>query len=225
MKILGIDTSSKILSIVLSEDPSNIIEDSHLLDRKHSSLLVPKVKELLQKAGLSIDDVDAFVVGLGPGSFTGLRIGVSAAKGFGIATRKPCIGVSSIDALALNVDFENSAIVPVIDAKRQQVYSAIYRKEKGRIVKKSNHLLMSVHKLMKRIKGRAVFLGDGITLYRENIYRLNKKAVFLGEEYWYPKASNLITLALTRMKKYKKGDLSKLKPIYLYPKDCQVRKD
>ena len=224
MKILGIDTSSKFLGIALAEDKSIIIEESHLLDRKHSSQLVPKIKEMLERSSLSIDEVDAFVIGLGPGSFTGLRIGVSTVKGFGIATKKPCIGIPSIDSLALNVDGEGRAIVPVIDAKREQLYTAIYRREKDRLVRKSEHLLLNVNKLMKRVKGPAFFLGDGISLYREKIHCLNKKADFLEEEYWYPRASNLIKLALAKIKRYKKPGLTKLKPIYLYSKYCQVRK-
>lgn len=234
MKILGIDTSSKVLSIALSEDESIIIRESCLLDRRHSSLMLPKIKGMLQRVNLCIDDVDAFIVGLGPGSFTGLRIGVSTVKGFGIATGKPCIGIPSIDAMALNVDGESRTIVPVIDAKRKQVYSAIYTKKKGCIVRKTGYLLLSVHRLMKRVnavrslssngKKGPVFLGDGISLYREDMECLSKKAVFLEEEYWYPNAEDLIRLGLGRLKRYKKGDISRLKPIYLYPRDCQVRK-
>lgn len=225
MKILGIDTSSKFLSIALSKDNDIIIEEMHLLERKHSSLLIPKIKEMLGKAGTSIEDVDAFVIGLGPGSFTGLRIGVSAVKGFGIATKKPCVGVASIDAIALNVkDLSSHLVAPIIDAKRQQVYGAVYKRKNGRIVRESKHLLLSIDGFMKKIKGHAVFLGDAISIYKEKIIKHDKKAVFLNEEYWYPRASNLIRLGLAKLKKHKKIDLSKLDPIYLYPKDCQVRK-
>ncbi len=124
MKILAIDTSSKFLNIALGEDNFIIAEESHLLDRQHSALLVPKVKELLEKCNSNISDIDAFVIGLGPGSFTGLRIGVSSIKGFGIATKKPCVGVASIDALAMNAAVEKATVVPVVDAKGEQVYSA-----------------------------------------------------------------------------------------------------
>jgi tRNA threonylcarbamoyladenosine biosynthesis protein TsaB len=220
LKILGIDTSSEVLSIALSEDRAVIVEENHQLDRRHSSLLVPKIKEMLEGLGLSIDNVGAFVIGLGPGSFTGLRIGVSTVKGLAIAKKKPCIGVPSIDAMALNVDKGPDTIVPLIDAKRQQVYSAIYKKERNRIIRKSEYLLLSVDKLMKKIKQSSVFLGDGLALYRDRVQDLNKKAVFLDKAYWYPRASNLIRLA----GRYKKTDLSKLRPMYLYPKDCQVKR-
>ena len=224
MKILGIDTSSRSLSIALASDGDTIIEESFFADKRHAGLLVPKIKDLLEKAGFSIGDIGAFVIGLGPGSFTGLRIGVSTVKGFGIATKKPCIGIPSIDAMALNAGEKYKTIVPIIDAKRGQVYGAIYRKKSHRILRKSGYLLLSVGRLMKKVRSEAVFLGDGVGLYREDIKRVNKKAVFLTEEYWYPKAGNLIKLALGRINRYKKPALAKLKPIYLYPEDCQVKK-
>ena len=220
MKILGIDTSSEFLSIALSEDKDIIAEEAHLLDRQHSSLLVPKISAMLRKAAISIRDVDAFVIGLGPGSFTGLRIGVSTVKGFGIATGRPCVGVPSIDALALNAGKAAKTIVPVIDAKRKNLYSVIYKEENGRIVRKSNYLLLGVDKLMKKVKGPAVFLGSGLGLYRKEIQRFNKKALFLDEGYWYPRAGNLIRLARIR----KDAKLTALQPMYLYPKDCQVKR-
>ena len=234
MKILAIDTSSKFLNIALGEDNFIIAEESHLLDRQHSALLVPKVKELLEKCNSNISDIDAFVIGLGPGSFTGLRIGVSSIKGFGIATKKPCVGVASIDALAMNAAVEKATVVPVIDAKREQVYSAIYKRKNGGISRASGYLLLTIDTLMKKInpvrcslsngvKSPAVFLGDGINLYKEKIRRLGRNAIFLDEEYWYPKASSLIKLGLKNLKRHRKQDLGRLKPLYIYSKYCQVR--
>jgi len=223
LKILAIDTSSKYLSIALSRGKDILGEESHLLDRRHSGELIPRIRSLLKKRAVSINAIDMFVVGLGPGSFTGLRIGVSTIKGFGIATGKPCIGIASIDALGSCVGCQDGQPtqlprVPVIDAKRGNVYSAIYKDG----VKKSKNLLISIDELMSKVKGEAVFLGDGISLYKDKILSYNKNVSFLGEEFWYPSAGDLIRLALKN--KNKKGDLNKLKPIYLYPKDCQVRK-
>ena len=267
MKILGIDTSSKFLNIALSEDEDIIKEESHLLDRRQASQLIPIVKELLHKSKTPVKRIDAFVIGLGPGSFTGLRIGVSAIKGFGIATGKPCIGVASIDAIACNAGENDRDIIPIIDAKRGQVYAAIYRRKAGRVVRLSDYMVLPVAKLLKKmeptraiprlrsgwlmdgersrtkargslggilspdlsyrgecIKREPVFLGDGVSLYRENILSADKKAIFLEEQYWYPGAGNLIRLGFSRIKKAKKPCLDKLTPLYLYPDDCQVRK-
>jgi tRNA threonylcarbamoyladenosine biosynthesis protein TsaB len=224
LRILGIDTSSKFLSIALGENNDIIIEENCLLDRQHSSLLVPKIDELLKKSGISIKAIDAFIVGLGPGSFTGLRIGVSTVKGFGIACDRPCIGVPSIDALAFNAPADAEFIIPVIDAKRGQVYSAIYKKERGRIIKKSGYFLMPISGIMKRVRYPAVFLGDALELYGREIKNFSKGPVFLKEEDGYPRAGYLIKLGVKNIKKSGKNGLSKLKPLYLYPKDCQVKK-
>ncbi len=224
MKILGIDTSSKFLNIALSEDENIIKEESHLLDRRHASQLVPKVKELLKKYRTPISKIDVFIIGLGPGSFTGLRIGVSAIKGFGIASGKPCIGVASIDSIACNAQENNKDIIPIIDAKRGQVYAAIYRRKGNKVARLSDYLILPIEKLLKKVKGDSVFLGDGVPLYRNNISSINKKAVFLEEEYWYPGAGNLIKLGFSKIKKAKKINLAKLIPLYLYPENCQIRK-
>ena len=261
MKILGIDTSSKFLNIALSEDENIIKEESYLLDRRHASQLVPKVKELLKKYRTPISKIDVFIIGLGPGSFTGLRIGVSAIKGFGIASGKPCIGVASIDSIACNAQENNKDIIPIIDAKRGQVYAAIYRRKGNKVARLSDYLILPIEKLLKKVEPRGlklvtpnsllpmgrnpepeghlsidsspwpsgewikdapVFLGDGVPLYRNNISSINKKAVFLEEEYWYPGAGNLIKLGFS--KKAKKINLAKLIPLYLYPENCQIRK-
>jgi tRNA threonylcarbamoyladenosine biosynthesis protein TsaB len=223
LKILGIDTSSKFLNIALSEDKDIIKEESYLLDRKHASQLVPKIMGILKRSKVPVKNIGAFIIGIGPGSFTGLRIGVSAIKGFNIASGKPCVGVASMDSIACNAKENDKDIVPIIDARRGQVYSAIYRRKGGRIIRKSEYLLMPVEKLMEKIKGDAVFLGDGISLYKENIEKLNKNAIFLEENCWYPKAGNLIKLGFSRIRKSKKPGLGKLIPIYLYPEDCQVK--
>lgn len=224
MKILGIDTSSKFLNIALSEDDDIIKEESHLLDRAQASRLIPIVKELLRKSGTPVNKIDAFVIGLGPGSFTGLRIGVSAIKGFGIVTGKPCIGVPSIDAIACNAGETDGDIVPIIDAKRGQVYAAIYGRKAGRVKRLSEYMVLPVAQLLKKIKDAPVFLGDGVPLYRDAILSADKKAIFLEEKYWYPGAGNIIKLGFSRIKKAKKQGLDKLTPLYLYPDDCQVRK-
>jgi tRNA threonylcarbamoyladenosine biosynthesis protein TsaB len=225
LKILGIDTSSKFLSIALSEDADIIKEESYLLDRRQAAELVPRIKALLGKTRVAINKIGAFVIGIGPGSFTGIRIGVSAVKGFGIALGKPCIGVSSLDAIACNAPAAAGDIVPVIDAKRGNVYAAVYRRKDAKIIRSSDYLILPVEKLLKKLKsGSHVFLGDGLQLYKDQLSRDNKKAIFLEEKYWYPNAGDLITLGFSKIQKAKGPGLDKLEPLYLYPEDCQVKK-
>lgn len=223
MKILGIDTSSSNLSIALSDDKTIILSESQFVERRHSSVLVPKIQAMLQKAGIAINRIDGFIVGLGPGSFTGLRIGVSTVKGFGLALGKPCVGIASIDAIAMNNTLACDMVIPIIDAKRGQVYACIYKREGNKFIRLTQFLLLPVDELLKKVKGRPVFLGDGLKLYRGSIERFNKSAIFLGEDCWYPKAEHLIMLGFDNIKRHKNTSMEKLKPLYLYPKDCQVK--
>ena len=129
-----------------------------------------------------------------------------------------------MDAIACNVQEKDKYIIPIIDAKRGQVYTAIYRRKAGGVKRLSDYMVLPVAKLLKKIKRGSVFLGDGVSLYRKNILSADKKAVFLDEQYWYPGAGNIIKLGFSRIKKAKKPGLDKLTPLYLYPDDCQVRK-
>ncbi|MFH1782804.1 MAG: tRNA (adenosine(37)-N6)-threonylcarbamoyltransferase complex dimerization subunit type 1 TsaB [Candidatus Omnitrophota bacterium] len=224
LKIIGIDTSSKFLSIGLSEDSSMITEEHKLLDRSHSRFLIPYIEDMLKKQDISIDEIDCFFIGLGPGSFTGLRIGVSTVKGLGMGSHKTCMGVPSIDAIAMNVGNEGDTIVPVIDAKRSLVYTSVYTMKKNIRKNETGHLLVNIDTLMEKVSEGSIFLGDGLTLYKDDIKKKCKRAVFMEEKYWYPKASNIIKLGLEKLKTSKNNDLSELDPIYLYAKDCQVKR-
>ncbi len=187
-------------------------------------MLVPMIDYALKFLRLRFKDIDGFILGIGPGSFTGLRVGVATVKGFGLATKKPCIGVPSIDALANCVDADKKWIVPIIDAKKNQVYSALYRYKDGNIKRYSDYLLLPIERLLKKIKGNAVFLGDGLKIFKEKLLSLKKDSEFLPEDFWYPKASELIRLGRDKIKRYKESDLNKLLPLYIYPKECQITK-
>lgn len=256
MLILGMDTSSNTLSIALEKGGRIIYEDSRNLAKRHSSMLVPMIDSALDLLRLKFNDIDGFIIGIGPGSFTGLRVGVATVKGFGLATKKPCIGIPSIDAIAsfvckrykdadtrglhadgrglsseisANIRVPNRVyprlkwIVPIIDAKRSQVYSALYRYRDGNIKRYSDYLLLPIERLLKKIKGDAVFLGDGLKTFKEKLSSLKKESEFLPEDFWYPKASELIRLGRDKVKRYKESDLNKLLPMYIYPKECQVK--
>ncbi|RKY01883.1 tRNA (adenosine(37)-N6)-threonylcarbamoyltransferase complex dimerization subunit type 1 TsaB, partial [Candidatus Poribacteria bacterium] len=126
MRVLGIDTSTTTGSIGLIDGDKVVAE--HVLDvmETHSSRLMPAIDQMLKKAGLSIWDVDLIAVSKGPGSFTGLRVGVATAKGLAYALRKPIVGVPSLDVLAFGVKFFDGLICPLLDARRGEVYGAIY---------------------------------------------------------------------------------------------------
>ncbi len=127
MLILAIDTSANTATCALSRDGSLLALYTVNGLLTHSETMLPMIENMLAKAALTIDDVDAFAVSEGPGSFTGVRIGVSLIKGLAFDKNKPCIGVSTLDALALNLDGFDGYVVPVMDARREQVYTAIFK--------------------------------------------------------------------------------------------------
>lgn len=184
MKILAIDTSSLVCSAAVSDDGALLGEYTLINGLTHSQKLMPLVDSLLKALSLSIKDIDIFAVTNGPGSFTGLRIGISAVKGFAFAEKKPVIAVSTLEAMAKNVQFTDCLICPLMDARAGQVYNAVYKKSglslktvtPPRAVK-----IDTVISEMKALKNKKVlFLGDGVKPNLEKLKELGKAAVFAG---------------------------------------------
>ncbi len=223
MKILAIDTTTKFLTLAVY-DNGRVAEYNLETGNKLSTLLVPTIKRTLEALGLNLQDIDYFAAGIGPGSFTGIRLGLSAIKGFSLALGKPIIGIPTLDALAMNAPLCDQRIIPAIDAKRGLIYSSVYKYKKGKLTQTMPYSLLTKEELLRNIKPLSIIFGDALNLYREDIKRDIGEVSFLDKDLWYPKAHNFITLALNRIGKNKPGANSKINPIYLYPQECQIRK-
>ncbi len=224
MKLLSIDTSTKNFSLAISKGGRVIRYRNKVLGRKLSSSIIPEIKVLLKKAQMTLADLDGFVIGLGPGGFTGLRVGLSTIKGLAFATNKPVVGISSLDVLAMNVK-ENGMVCAICDARRNMIYAGFY--EKKNILKKmGKYLLTDIQTVLNQIDTKTILIGDGIKVFKEEIQKSKKlKLIVLAKEnLWLPQARHLLELALVRFEKKKFDDINKLGPVYLYPDDCQVRK-
>ncbi|MDO8489729.1 MAG: tRNA (adenosine(37)-N6)-threonylcarbamoyltransferase complex dimerization subunit type 1 TsaB, partial [Candidatus Omnitrophota bacterium] len=162
MKILGIDTTTKILCLGVYVDGEHY-EYNFEVGRRLSELLAPTIQRVLAALGLKIADIDYFACGLGPGSFTGMRIGVATIKGLSIVKNKPVIGVSSLDILARNTEPTDRLIVTALDARRDLIYCSSYKYEKGLIRRKSGYLLLSLDEFLKKFDNKLVVLGDAIS--------------------------------------------------------------
>lgn len=127
MKILAIDSSGLVASVAVTEDDNLIAEYTTNYKKTHSQTLLPMLDEVKKMIELDLNTIDAIAVSAGPGSFTGLRIGSATAKGLGLALNKPLIGVPTVDALAMNLYGTDQIICPLMDARRSQVYTGIYR--------------------------------------------------------------------------------------------------
>jgi tRNA threonylcarbamoyladenosine biosynthesis protein TsaB len=211
-----------MLSMAIT-DGRNCAEYNLEAGRKLSGLLEPTIKRVVDAYGLDLKSVDYFSVGLGPGSFTGMRIGIACVKALAWALNKPVIGVSTLDILAQNVKEEGRLIIPAIDAKRSLIYCSVYKRDKGRLKRLKPYMLISAKEFLKISGKHSIILGDALDLYREYFLKSIDSATLLGKDFWWPKAHNLIALALDKIKNKKISDTFKIKPIYLYPKECQIK--
>jgi len=223
MKILGIDTTTKFLCLGIY-DNSKIYEYNLEVGIRLSSLLGITIKRVLDLLGWQANDFDYLACGLGPGSFTGVRVGLATIKGMSWALNKPIIGISTLDILAKNAANTQAEIVPIIDAKRNLIYSSVYRNKRGRLIRTKSYMLLTLDEFFKKVKANAIITGDAAGLYKDTLLMNIKGASILDKDDWYPKAHNIIELALEGIKKKKFYSPFKIKPIYLYPKECQIRK-
>lgn len=172
MKILGLDSSGIVASVAVVEDDTMIAEYSVNYKKTHSQTLLPMLDEVAKMTELDLNTIDAIAVAGGPGSFTGLRIGSATAKGLGLALEKPLISVPTVEALAFNLYDVQGLICPIMDARRNQVYTGIYRFEEHKLQVVEDQMAVPVGELLEKLNGygqQVTFLGDGVPVFRETI--------------------------------------------------------
>lgn len=170
MKILGIDSSGLVASVAVVEDDVMLAEYTVNYKKTHSQTLLPMLKEIADMIHLELSSIDAVAVAAGPGSFTGLRIGSATAKGLGLALDKPIIPVPTVDGLAYNLYGTDKLICPLMDARRNQVYTGIYEFREEKLQVLEPQMAVAVTDIIEKlnVRGRSViFLGDGAPVYRE----------------------------------------------------------
>ena len=167
MKTLALETSAKSVSLAVTENGTLLAQAYQDRGLTHSVTLMPLLDGMLKTAGLTLDDMDIIAVAQGPGSFTGIRIGVSAAKGLAWAKALPCCGVSTLEAMAYGVtDFEG-VVVGAMDARRQQVYNALFRTENGRVTRLCADRAVAMELVAKELAAipePKLIVGDGAVL-------------------------------------------------------------
>ena len=167
MKILALESSATAASAALCEDERLIAQSFRDTGLTHSQTLLPMTEELLAHCGLNVSDLDLIAVAAGPGSFTGLRIGVATAKGLAWAAELPCAGCSTLEAMSWNLAGFDGALCAAMDARRHQVYNARFRAENGRIVRLTEDRAISLEDLVEELRGTETVqtvLGDGAKL-------------------------------------------------------------
>lgn len=222
MKILSIDTSTVYGSVALSEGCRLIAQEQQGVSGTHSERLLASIDHLLQLSGWKINDINAICVAIGPGSFTGLRIGLGTAKGIALSLDCPIVGISSLKSLFLNVTDFDGTIVTLIDARRGELYASAYKNKKivlKECVLPPNDLIGK----LKKNKGKIILVGDGALAYRDTLQKsLGKRLIISEGSSCFSEAHNLALLALPRLKKNKCDDLASLTPNYIRRSDAEI---
>lgn len=235
MRLLAADTSTGVLNLAIKDGPHEYLYQLGT-GTKLSSVFAPTIKRILDIMGWMAQDIDYFACGLGPGSFTGVRIGLATFKGLAWSLGKPLAGVPTLDVLARNIlqveNIRQGLVVPVVDAKRNLLYSAMYKFENGRLKLISPYMLLDCNALIKKVRGQLVrtkrkysvtLLGDALALHKEALSKANQSWLFLSKDYWFVHPGNLLAVANEKVKEKRVSSVYKLEPIYLYPKECQIR--
>ena len=225
MKVLGIDTSTSCGSIGLVDDGRLISEYILDIPVTHSERLLGAIEFVLEEARWAVENVDGWAISLGPGSFTGLRIGVSTVKGLALATRKPVAGLSSLDVLASQISPTPYLICPVLDARKGEVYTAFYRYEEGDFLRrKSAYEAIRPEDLVRRIEERTIFVGDGVKTYETFLQaHLSPLALFPPLPLNFPHGSVVAKLGLELLQKGVHLDLATFTPIYVRPSEAEIK--
>jgi tRNA threonylcarbamoyladenosine biosynthesis protein TsaB len=229
MNILAIDTSTSCASLAVAADREIVAESLVNTNRTLSARIIPEIERLLATTGLTIADIDLFVSSLGPGSFTGVRGGVATMQGLALATGKPCAGFSSLTMLAMNFSLAKFLICPLIDARKNEVYGALYDCSSPLPFPHITDCVLPPRLLLDQIQSQTadpvIFVGDGAVRYCNLITeQLGGQAIFAPLAQQTPRAANGIMLALDVYLKGQALDPSHLLPVYLRASDAEINK-
>jgi len=224
MKILAVDTATKSCSVAIVDKESLLAEMTVVNEQTHTKHLLEMISLVIKHSGLNLSDLNGYAVTRGPGSFTGLRIGISSVKGFAAAQGKPIAGVSSLDALARQVSFSPHLICSIIDARRDEVYSSKYRYKDGNLKKEGKEQAVSPGDALDEINEPCIFVGSGAVLYRNVINdKLGEYAYFAQACENTIRASTIARLSINRFEIDDTDDVDTFVPNYIRKSNAQLK--
>lgn len=229
MNLLAIDASGIAGSVAYYKD-GKIVGEYYICDKlTHSQTIMPMLEEMKKLLGFDLGEVDAVAVTSGPGSFTGLRIGVTTAKTLAFALQVPIIGIPTLDVIAGSMAFAPYLICPLMDARRNQVYTALYKWEDGGVRRLSDYLAIDLDAHLDDLKQKnekVIFVGDGAPLFKAHIQEvLGENALFAPSFANLQHASVLADQAASRFEKGEVEDASTFVPMYLRKSQAEREKE
>jgi tRNA threonylcarbamoyladenosine biosynthesis protein TsaB len=223
MKILALDTATQSCSVAVTDEGSLTAELTIVKSQTHSKHLMELIHSVLEVAGFRVADLDGLAVTIGPGSFTGLRIGISTIKGLAQALAKPVVGVSTLEALAWQCGQTSYLICPLLDARKGEVYGATYCFNEGRLIQKTSARAMIPEAVVEEIKSPCVFIGTGARLYRQGIVAAaGSLAHFVPESQNMIRASSIASLSVPRFEANDTDEIAGLVPHYIRKSDAEL---
>lgn len=226
MIVLGIDTSTSCGSIALVDDWRVVAEWNLTHAKTHSERLLPGLARMLEAADVPLARVDLIAVAVGPGSFTGLRIGLATAKALALGSGKPMVGVPTLDVLSENVVVSPLLVCPTLDARKGEVFAALYRKPcPGSSERISPYMSLPPERLLEEIREPALLLGDGALLYRERLQSCARHPLLLAPlECHSPRASTLCRVALEKYRLEGATDPAEIRALYVRASDAELNR-
>lgn len=217
MIVLSIDSSSLVTTVALLKDEHILGEYTLNFKREHSVILMEKVEMLLNDCEVDIDEVDGFVVSKGPGSFTGLRIGMATIKGLSMGSNKPYVSISSLDVLANSLLNFNGIICPIMDALRDSVYTCLYKNIDGKLTRISDYSALSLDELATLLNEKGenvIFTGDGVFKHKDFLLNNVNNSMLAPKHLSIIRASSLGELGMAELKAGNVDDMNS-SPLYL----------
>lgn len=223
MYILGIETSTKTGSVAVVSDACVIAQYSLNIEVTHSERLMSTVERVLRDTGLAVADMDGFAVAIGPGSFTGLRIGLAAVKGLALATGRPVAAVPTLRALAWSLPYAAYPICPLLDARKSEVYAAQYRFEGPSLVQTMPETVLPLSVLAERTAGTVVITGEAAHLFRDDIGKLfNGRALIAPRSAVLSSAASVAEIGLDMIRNNEQADPDNMVPLYIRRPEAEV---
>lgn len=228
MRILGIDTSTMVASVAVIEDNQLVCEYTINTKKTHSQKLMPMIENMLKESDLNINDIDLIGICVGPGSFTGLRIGMATAKAIAHVNNIPIVGVTSLEMLAANMNLCDKKICSILDAQRNQVYTAKFEYIGNRLVQINDTDVLEIDKLINEISSSEddyILIGEAVYKYEEKLKDIENISI-PSPSHNMTKASSLCSIAL---EKYNQGENIEscytINPMYIRKSQAEVQYD
>jgi len=223
LKLLSLSTAEQGCSLAITQNDNIICEEFWTNKLTHSKRVLIMVEHMLEKrACMELDDIDGFIASKGPGSFTGLRIGISVIKGIALALDKPAAGASSLDGIAFRVKYSSIPVCVMMDARRDEVYCAFYQFDQGRLVSKTREIVADPEKAIEMTKGATLFVGSGSKVYRSIIEKKADKPVIAHNFQDHVSAAAMVQ-SLYSKDGFLYNPENILKPSYIRKSDAQLQ--